>query len=101
MPKEVVYRGEVEMLRVLDTEGRLDEALVDGSLTDGARVSDLYLFDGDTKVNAEEVGKSRRISSLLLLLDSGTRLAVICTEAQLTLGGGGKRLKDWEGPLGG
>ena len=41
MPKEIIYRGEVEMLRVLDAEGRLDEALADRSLSD-ADVKSLY-----------------------------------------------------------
>lgn len=41
MPKEIIYRGEVEMLRVLDEEGRVDSALADPSLSD-ADVKNLY-----------------------------------------------------------
>jgi small nuclear ribonucleoprotein (snRNP)-like protein len=72
---------------------------ITGPLDGVTRVSDAYVFEADEEVAVKDLLAGRAVSSLLFVLDNGTRVAVVCTEASLTLTEERMRLRNWTGPL--
>ena len=89
MPREIIYRGQVEMLRVLDAEG-LDRERAMGIINSSTGRSEATRVGGDGEIDHE---------ALRLAAELGDRAGVWTPLTALGAGGVGSYRKFQPGPL--